>query len=53
MQFFDTDAYIDFLQQFIQEGTVECAAFVLEPAQGWGRVYFTPEDFFPNFKQLM
>jgi 4-aminobutyrate aminotransferase-like enzyme len=49
----DTDAYIDFYQQFIQEGTVgNVAAFVLEPAQGWGGSIFPPDDFFPKLKKL-
>ncbi|WP_419212099.1 aspartate aminotransferase family protein [Maribacter sp. X9] len=49
----DTDAYMDFYRQFIQEGTVgNVAAFVLEPAQGWGGSIFPPEDFFQKLQQL-
>ncbi|WP_067036018.1 aspartate aminotransferase family protein [Allomuricauda sp. CP2A] len=49
----DTDAYIDFYRQFIQEATVgNVAAFVLEPAQGWGGSIFPPEDFFPKLQKL-
>jgi 4-aminobutyrate aminotransferase-like enzyme len=47
----DTDAYIRFYDQFIREGTVgNVAAFVLEPAQGWGGSIFPPEDFFPKLR---
>jgi 4-aminobutyrate aminotransferase/4-aminobutyrate aminotransferase/(S)-3-amino-2-methylpropionate transaminase len=49
----DTDAYINFYETFIKEGTVgNVAAFVLEPAQGWGGSIFPPEDFFPKLKKL-
>ncbi len=49
----DTDAYIDFYKTFIQEGTVgNVAAFVLEPAQGWGGSIFPPDDFFPKLRKL-
>lgn len=49
----DTDAYIDFYEQFIQESTVgNVAAFVLEPAQGWAGSIFPPADFFPKLRQL-
>jgi len=49
----DTDAYIDFYKEFIQEGTVgNVAAFVLEPAQGWGGSIFPPDDFFPKLRKL-
>ena len=49
----DTDAYIAFYEQFIQEGTVgNVAAFVLEPVQGWGGSIFPPDDFFPKLKKL-
>jgi len=48
----DTDAYIRFYDQFIREGTVgNVAAFVLEPAQGWGGSIFPPEDFFPKLRE--
>ncbi len=49
----DTDAYIDFYQEFIKEGTVNnVAAFILEPAQGWAGSIFPPDDFFPKLKAL-
>ncbi len=49
----DTDAYIAFYEQFIQEGTAgNVAAFVLEPAQGWGGSIFPPEDFFPKLRKF-
>jgi 4-aminobutyrate aminotransferase/4-aminobutyrate aminotransferase/(S)-3-amino-2-methylpropionate transaminase len=49
----DTDAYIKFYETFLLEGTVgNVAAFVLEPAQGWGGSIFPPEDFFPKLKTL-
>ena len=49
----DTDAYINFYEQFIREGTVgNVAAFVLEPAQGWGGSIFPPDDFFPKLRKF-
>ncbi len=49
----DTDQYIRFYEQFIQEGTAgNVAAFVLEPTQGWGGSIFPPDDFFPKLKKL-
>lgn len=49
----DTDMYISFYEQFIQESTVgNLAAFVLEPVQGWGGSIFPPDDFFPKLKKL-
>lgn len=49
----DTDAYIDFYEMFIRESTVgNVAAFVLEPAQGWGGSIFPPEDFFPGLRKF-
>lgn len=49
----DTDKYIQFYEQFIQEGTVgNLAAFVFEPAQGWGGSIFPPDDFYPKVKKL-
>lgn len=49
----DTDAYIDFYAQFIQEGTVgNVTAFVLEPVQGWGGSIFPPDDFFPKLRKF-
>lgn len=47
----DTDAYINFFDEFIRESTVgNVAAFVLEPAQGWGGSLFPPDDFFPKLR---
>jgi len=49
----DTDMYLQFYRQFIRESTVgNLAAFVLEPAQGWGGSIFPPEDFFPKLREL-
>jgi 4-aminobutyrate aminotransferase/4-aminobutyrate aminotransferase/(S)-3-amino-2-methylpropionate transaminase len=49
----DTDGYIHFYEEFIREGTVgNVAAFVLEPAQGWGGSIFPPEDFFPKLRNF-
>jgi len=49
----DTDGYIAFYKTFLQEGTVgNVAAFILEPAQGWGGSIFPPEDFFPKLRKL-
>lgn len=49
----DTDAYIQFYENFLKEGTVgNVAAFVLEPAQGWAGSIFPPDDFFPKLKSL-
>lgn len=49
----DTDAYISFYEQFINESTVgNLAAFVLEPVQGWGGSIFPPDDFFPKLRAL-
>lgn len=49
----DTDAYISFYEDFIRESTVgNVAAFVLEPAQGWGGSIFPPDDFFPKLRKL-
>lgn len=49
----DTDAYISFYEDFIHESTVgNVAAFVLEPAQGWGGSIFPPDDFFPKLRKL-
>ncbi|MDI6775070.1 MAG: aminotransferase class III-fold pyridoxal phosphate-dependent enzyme [Verrucomicrobiota bacterium] len=47
----DTDRYIAFCDEFIRESTAgNVAAFVLEPAQGWGGSVFPPDDFFPKLK---
>ncbi len=47
----DTDRYLAYYEEFIREGTAgNVAAFVLEPAQGWGGSIFPPEDFFPKLR---
>jgi len=49
----DTDGYIEFYKTFLQEGTVgNVAAFILEPAQGWGGSIFPPDDYFPKLRKL-
>jgi 4-aminobutyrate aminotransferase-like enzyme len=49
----DTDAYLNFYDQYIQEATAgKVAAFVLEPVQGWGGSIFPPEDFFPKLRRF-
>jgi len=49
----DTDAYIAFYEEFIDEGTTtQVAAFVLEPIQGWAGSIFPPDDFFPKLRKL-
>lgn len=48
----DTDAYIDFYEDFVREGTVgNVGAVVLEPAQGWAGSIFPPDDFIPKLKR--
>ncbi|HCA48259.1 MAG TPA: hypothetical protein DEP45_13170 [Armatimonadetes bacterium] len=47
----DTDAYIDFYAQFIDNATTgQVAAFVLEPIQGWAGSIVPPDDFFPKLR---
>ncbi|MEW5817686.1 MAG: aspartate aminotransferase family protein [Spirochaetota bacterium] len=49
----DTDGYLRFYEEFIEESTVgNVSAFVLEPVQGWGGSIFPPDDFFPKLKKL-
>jgi 4-aminobutyrate aminotransferase-like enzyme len=49
----DTDGYIAFYREFIQEATTgQVAAFVLEPIQGWAGSVFPPDDFFPKLRKL-
>jgi 4-aminobutyrate aminotransferase/4-aminobutyrate aminotransferase/(S)-3-amino-2-methylpropionate transaminase len=49
----DTNGYIQFIEEFIREGSVgNVAAFVLEPIQGWGGSIVPPDDFFPKLKAL-
>ena len=48
----DTDAYIDFFEEFLIEGTTNrVAAVVLESIQGWAGSIFPPDDFFPKLRQ--
>jgi len=48
----DTDAYIQFFDDFIIEATTgQVAAIVLEPIQGWAGSIFPPDDFFPKLRQ--
>ena len=47
----DTDAYLDFYDEFMREGTTgQVAAVVLEPVQGWAGSTFPPDDFFPKLR---
>ena len=49
----DTDAYIEFYDEFIREGTTgQIAAFVLEPIQGWAGSIMPPDDFFPKLREF-
>ena len=49
----DTDAYIKFFSDFIENATTKnVAAFVLEPVQGWAGSIFPPEDFFPKLRRF-
>ena len=49
----DTDAYLDFYDEFIEVATTgQVAAFVLEPVQGWGGSVVPPDDFFPKLRSL-
>jgi 4-aminobutyrate aminotransferase-like enzyme len=49
----DTDAYINFYEEFITHATTgNVAAFVLEPIQGWGGSIFPPDDFFPKLRKF-
>ena len=49
----DTEAYLDYYSQFIQEGsTGQIAAFVLEPIQGWAGTITPPDDFFPKLREF-
>ncbi len=48
----DTDAYLDFYDEFILEATTgQVAAIVLEPIQGWAGSIFPPDDFFPKLRR--
>ncbi len=47
----DTDAYLEFFDEFIREATTgRIGAFVLEPIQGWAGSVFPPDDFFPKLR---
>jgi 4-aminobutyrate aminotransferase-like enzyme len=49
----DTDAYINFFEDFIANATTgNVAAFVLEPVQGWAGSIYPPEDFFPKLRRF-
>ncbi|MGC9317318.1 MAG: aspartate aminotransferase family protein [Armatimonadota bacterium] len=49
----DTDAYLDFYDQFIEKATTgQVAAFVLEPVQGWAGSILPPDDFFPKLRRF-
>jgi len=49
----DTEAYLAYYDQFIQEGTTtQVAAFVLEPIQGWAGTIVPPDDFFPKLRKF-
>jgi 4-aminobutyrate aminotransferase-like enzyme len=48
----DTDAYFDFFDEFIREGTIgQIAGIILEPIQGWAGSIFPPDDFFPKLRK--
>lgn len=50
----DTEAYLDFYDQFIRESTTnQIAAFVAEPIQGWAGSIMPPDDFFPKLKKFL
>ncbi len=50
----DTEAYLDFYDQFIKNCTTgQVAAFVAEPIQGWGGSIMPPDDFFPKLKKFL
>jgi 4-aminobutyrate aminotransferase-like enzyme len=47
----DTDAYIDFYEEFVSNVTTgQLAAFVIEPVQGWAGSVMPPPDFFPKLR---
>jgi len=49
----DTDAYMAFYAQYLDQGTAgQVAAFVLEPIQGWAGSIFPPDDFFCKLRRL-
>ncbi|MCC6240156.1 MAG: aspartate aminotransferase family protein [Phycisphaerales bacterium] len=49
----DTDAYLDFYDQYLGRATVhDVAGFCLEPIQGWGGSVMPPDDFFPKLRKF-
>lgn len=49
----DTDAYLNFYDQYLDKATVgDMAGFVLEPIQGWGGSVMPPDDFFPKLRKF-
>jgi len=49
----DTDAYLEFFDEFIAEATTgRIGAFVLEPIQGWGGSIMPPQDFFSKLRRF-
>jgi 4-aminobutyrate aminotransferase-like enzyme len=47
----DTDAYIDFYEEFVTEATTnQIAAVVVEPIQGWAGSIIPPDDFLPKLR---
>lgn len=49
----DTDAYLDFYDDYIDKATVNAVAgFCLEPIQGWGGTIMPPDDFFPKLRKF-
>lgn len=47
----DTDAYIDFYEEFVANVTTgQLAAFVIEPIQGWAGSVMPPPDLFPKLR---
>ncbi|MFO7947929.1 MAG: aminotransferase class III-fold pyridoxal phosphate-dependent enzyme, partial [Armatimonadota bacterium] len=49
----DTDAYLNFYDEFIENATTHnVAAIVLEPIQGWAGSVFPPDDFFPKLRKF-
>ena len=48
----DTDAYLEFFDEFIVEATTgQVAAIVFEPIQGWAGSIFPPDDLFPKLRK--
>jgi len=48
----DTDAYINFYDEFVLEATThQVAGIVLEPIQGWIGTIIPPDDFYPKLRK--